>query len=286
MHRLADCEYKERGSSDFPCVLYRVYDGHADFDMKFHWHSEVEIIFVREGTFTLMLNEEAETLHAGDVAYVPAMIVHGGTPDKGCKYDCVVFAPEFVTRSFFYQDLAPFFVVQSELRYFYPEENFPVLGDTVRRICELLEYPDGKANRLEIFGLLLQFFAVISRADIPSRRVSEVSSSVGRLSAAVQFIRENYARHVTLSEIAEACHVSPKYLCRIFNSLTGKTPIVFLNEYRIDRASELLRRTELPILDVAMKSGFDDQSYFTKLFRRQTSFTPRAYRIAFSDRRT
>ena len=78
--------------------------------------------------------------------------------------------------------------------------------------------------------------------------------------------------------LADAAGLSAKYLCRIFSQLTGKSPVEYLNEYRIERACAMLSDTELSILDIGYSCGFNDQSYFIKTFKKQKGMTPGAYR--------
>jgi len=78
--------------------------------------------------------------------------------------------------------------------------------------------------------------------------------------------------------LAREAGVSPKYLCRIFSQLTGKSPVEYLNEYRVERACALLSDTDLPILDIGLSCGFNDQSYFIKTFKRYKGKTPGGYR--------
>ena len=281
MQRLADFENKDRGTSDFPFALYEVDGRHPEFNMKFHWHPEVEIIYIVSGRFSLMINESVQVLNAGDVAYVPAMTLHGGNPDEGCVYTCIVFSSEFLIRGFTYRDLSPFFLAQVELRHFYPKARDPRLGDIAGRLCELLRFPESVSNRVEIFGLLLQFYAFLSRVNVSEEKSASPTPAIHRVSFALKYIEEHYPEKITLGDLATAAKVTPKYLCRLFTTLTGKAPIIFLNEYRIDRACHLLRETDLSLLEIAMQTGFEDQSYFTKLFKRQTSTTPRAYRLRF-----
>lgn len=282
MQRLADFETKDRGISDFPVALYEVDERHPEFNMRFHWHPEVEIIYVEKGRFPLMINESVQILQEGDIAYLPAMTLHGGNPDSGCIYTCIVFLPEHLTHGFHYRDLSPLLCSQIEVCSFYPKRQDPNLSKIVCRMRELLRQPELISNRVEIFGLLLQFYAVLSRRiGTPKEKSASPVSTMHRVSLSLHYMENHYAEKITLADLAAAAEVTPKYLCRIFTMMTGKTPIIFLNEYRIDCACRLLRESDTPLLDVALQSGFDDQSYFTKLFRRQTGTTPRAYRLQF-----
>ena len=73
--------------------------------------------------------------------------------------------------------------------------------------------------------------------------------------------------------------MSPNYFCHYFKQEIGKTPIAFINEYRIEKACEMLSESDLPISDVALSVGFDNFSYFIRKFREYKGVTPKKYRL-------
>lgn len=87
-----------------------------------------------------------------------------------------------------------------------------------------------------------------------------------------------YSEALSLSDLADAAHVSVSELGRDFRARLGTTPWRYLTEYRLDRAARLLRATKLPVATVAARTGFASPSHFGKLFRERTGLSPRAYR--------
>lgn len=94
----------------------------------------------------------------------------------------------------------------------------------------------------------------------------------------IQYIGANYAGRLTLEDTARAVSLSPDYLSRIFRQETGNTFNHYLNQVRITKAKELIRHSDLRLTDISQMVGYDDQSYFTKVFRRLTGTAPNAYR--------
>jgi AraC family transcriptional regulator len=72
--------------------------------------------------------------------------------------------------------------------------------------------------------------------------------------------------------------MSPDHFARLFKQATGRTPHQYVVIRRIERAKRLLRETEWPIIDLSRQVGFQDQSYFTAVFRKHAATTPKAYR--------
>ncbi|MHC4884700.1 MAG: helix-turn-helix domain-containing protein [Planctomycetota bacterium] len=101
------------------------------------------------------------------------------------------------------------------------------------------------------------------------------SASIG---IALQYIRDHFREEICRADVASACHLSESHFSRLFKKCTGMGFTETLNTTRVNHARELLARTSTPLLQVALLSGFQDQSYFCKVFRRHTGTSPRAYR--------
>ena len=94
----------------------------------------------------------------------------------------------------------------------------------------------------------------------------------------IEFIKENYHRHIPLDEIAEITYMSKTYLSTLFKKETGYSISEYINGIRVERAMTLLIDSDIQIVDIARMCGFEDQSYFTKVFRKITGSTPKKYR--------
>ena len=95
----------------------------------------------------------------------------------------------------------------------------------------------------------------------------------------IQYIGANYAHRVTLKDLAAIVFLSPAYLSRIFKAETGVAFNDYLNQVRINKAKSLLRNRKIRLTDVALMVGYEDQSYFTRVFKRMTGMLPRDYRL-------
>ena len=94
----------------------------------------------------------------------------------------------------------------------------------------------------------------------------------------IEFMRLNYKRRLTVSEITEVFSVSTAQLCRKFKKITGMTPYEYTLFLRIDQAKRLLLNTGLTILDIAVETGFDSSSHFSQCFKKFEKITPTEYR--------
>jgi YesN/AraC family two-component response regulator len=95
---------------------------------------------------------------------------------------------------------------------------------------------------------------------------------------AIRYISKNYASNITLNDVAEQVHLNPAYFSSLFKQSTGSSFKEYLNMVRIEESKRLLSNTDYSIMDISQAVGFEDQSYFTKIFKKYTGLTPREYR--------
>lgn len=93
------------------------------------------------------------------------------------------------------------------------------------------------------------------------------------------FIEHNYMDDISLQTVAEAMNYSDAYFCKIFKQCFDKNFIVYLSEYRVARAKELLGDVLINVKDVSQKVGYRDSNYFAKVFKRIAGVTPTEYRM-------
>lgn len=99
-----------------------------------------------------------------------------------------------------------------------------------------------------------------------------------KLNQVLEYIQFYLDQDIKLVDLAELVGMSQYHFCRLFKQSMGVAPHQFVLQQRIERAKELLQQKELAIADVALLSGFKNQSHFTTLFRKFTAMTPRVFR--------
>jgi len=98
------------------------------------------------------------------------------------------------------------------------------------------------------------------------------------LRKAERFIWDNYTRKVSLKEIARVSGLSPPYFSTIFKAEMGENLSDYINRLRVGRASAMLRDTDMMISQISQACGFEDQSWFSKIFKNHTGASPCKYR--------
>jgi AraC-like DNA-binding protein len=97
------------------------------------------------------------------------------------------------------------------------------------------------------------------------------------LANAVRYMSDHLADDISREEVALAAGLSESHYSRLIREKTGRTYVDLLAQFRVDRACELMSRTTKSLVQIALECGFTTQSYFTRVFRRYTNLTPRAY---------
>ena len=140
---------------------------------------------------------------------------------------------------------------------------------------------NGYLEQINQFGSLEELSPWLS--DVMNRFISYVFDftdikHADVLHRVIRYIRENYGKKLTLDEIADSVYWSKSYLSKVFKDEMGQTITAYISGVRIEKSKALLRDTQLPLVEVASMVGFDDQSYFTKTFRKLTGLSPGKYR--------
>lgn len=285
MRYLAIHERAVRGTFDFPIELYHVDASHPRYEMPFHWHMECELILVLNGSFTLSLDHEALALDAGESVFLPGGIIHGGTPHD-CVYECIVFDMDrflqdsTICRERYTEALGPGACIQTLFA------STSAVGQIVNRLFETMK-EEQPGYEFITTGLLWQFIGTVLQQHLytkPSNEDRRRGKRTMQIKNVLMRIRKEYAEPLTLDQLAAEAGLAPQYFCRVFRQVVGRTPVDYLNYYRIECAAELLCATDDSVTEIALLCGFSDLSYFIRLFRRYKGISPRQFKSRFETR--
>lgn len=272
-------EDKQHGTFDFPIEFYHVTPSHPRYNMPYHWHTEYEIIRIIEGEFLLVINEEKVLAQKGDIVFIQDGIFHGGTPND-CIYECIVFDIKLLLK----ENHTCTKQIQDIINH--KKLIIPKLTNEINdlNVCcnYLFESMKSKKIGYEFItqGSLYHLLGIILENElyINQNRVTKKSQErVLQFKKVLSLIETEYSGYLTLEDLSKECCMTPKYFCRFFYEMTNKTPIEYLNYYRIESACEQLLTTDFPITEIALNCGFNDVSYFIKTFKKYKGITPKQY---------
>lgn len=95
---------------------------------------------------------------------------------------------------------------------------------------------------------------------------------------AISYIKDHYAETLTLTQVAKIVSVNPVYLSSSFTKYCGKNFLEYITQYRIAKSKDLLKSSNLQVQEVASQVGYNDIAYFSRIFRRETGWTPSTFR--------
>lgn len=247
--------------------------------MKLHWHKECELLRVISGTFDISINGMKYTLQKGDILFLNGGSVHSGIPNN-CIYECVVFELHSLKLKNSLQNsvLEELITLNKKINNFYNKENNEMY-EILNNIFETFKEKK-KGYELKVYGLLYSFLGAVEENDYYQKQNSikiANKQTLCKLEKIFSYIEENYMEELTLHDLAALLDMNDKYFCRFFKKITQKTPIDYLNYYRIECACQKMKTSASSITDIAYDCGFNDTSYFTKIFKKYMGVTPREY---------
>lgn len=275
-------EQWQRGNFSFPVEYHYVTNHHPRFNMPYHWHLQYEIIRVLKGTFVISIDENEYTATAGDVLFINDGSVHGGKAvSEDTIYECMVFDRKMLEVSIGKQELLQKFFAHSILL----NNLLEAKKDYIHKIIWVMFNALKKKNigyEFIVQGALFAFIGFIFEHKLYEESLTNFANSnqrnIHKLKKAFKLIETSYNKPLTLEDLAATADLSPKYFCRFFKAMTNKTPISYLNYYRIECVcSKLVNELDISVIDIAYECGFNDVSYFIKTFRKYKGTTPKKY---------
>ena len=272
-------EQKRHGSHDFPIAYYYLDSSNPQYIMQTHWHKEFEILRVLKGCITVHLNNTEYTLNSGDILLIEGGCLHTGEP-KQCVYECVVFDPSMLKRQ--QNDTLEKYISPIIYSKMYVRNAIDPcdqeITDSVSDLFEAIRTM-GSYFELKIYGLLFSLLAQLygKKYLIPSDKSvhSRQSQTVITL---ISWIEKNLSEPIDLNKLSSISGLSPKYLCRVFREYTSKTLVQYINELRIENACHEMSVNNKNITEASYASGFNDLSYFCKIFKQHKGITPKEFK--------
>ena len=278
-------EAVQHGSAMFPLEYYHCVFPLGISNLPVHWHEEFEITLVQKGTCIYQINLHPYKISQGDILILPPGMLHGTgeQPETEFITDSFVFCLDMLesqrTDSCTTEFFAPLISGMLCFPVYLPAEDSMarLLGESFEKIRQtFLQKPLG--YELEIKSELLHLFFLLY-SQVPYQRSSQEHREITeKLKLVLQFIQDHYQQGITVKELAELCHFSEYHFMRFFKRHMNMTSIEYLNQYRLEMASRQLAETNLSVTSIALESGFNNISYFNRVFKRKFGVTPMEYR--------
>lgn len=252
----------------------------------FHWHDEVELLMVVEGSLCLKVGYEELLLNEGDIMLINSDEIHRLKETSGknvvvCTYiDCNVIYEKYPD---FYEIVAisPYSDAFKKLN----QEKHTILRQ-INNIAVALE--DGASNEkiTTILDALLRSLIYCYRLNItdPEGACFQVpDEKKDFIYRTIKYLYSNYNNNANLQDVSEQEYLSMFYLSHSFKNLTGYNFRDWLNFVRVEKGEKMLLVTTTAITEIAFQCGFSDVRYFNKHFTKWYGISPSKYRKLFQD---
>ncbi|HTN19145.1 MAG TPA: AraC family transcriptional regulator [Pelobium sp.] len=258
------------------------------FYNQWHYHPEIELVLIVEGSGTALIGDGIINIKSGDVLLIGANLPHMFRSDVEQGDEQLI--TESLTIHFLPEIFETFLALpENEAIVKLLKKAFvgiSVLGETKKKITELMQAISYVYKTMRLISLL-EILSVIANSEetklISNKAIKLYANKQdeARLNRIYQYTLNNFARKITLAEIANVIHMVPHSFCRYFKSRTKKRYSLFLLEVRVSHACKLLTESDYSIAVIAYESGFMNASNFNRHFKLITNKTPFEYKKQF-----
>ena len=277
-------ETKRHTPEDFPYNIYLCSIPLDFMQVPTHWHTEMELIVIKKGEGMVSVNLTPYKVTAGDIVVVLPGQLHSiyAYKDARMEYENILFIPDMLksrtTDSCNLDCLNPLLngyvnfpeLIHSKLDYY---DNIQACIEQMDDLSR--DKPAG--YQMGIKGCLMILLFHLYTHNSKTTQVKQ-QKSLEKLKLVLEYIHNNYQNSITIEEIADICHYSPSHFMKFFKETMGCGFIQYLNDYRLTLAAQLLQTTDDNILNISQQTGFENLSYFNRLFKRKYNRTPSVYR--------
>ena len=277
-------ENRPHGTPENPFSQYHISDVKRAFQIPVHWHDELELIYIKKGMGRITVDFREYKVKGPTLALILPGQLHSidQLEDAFMEYENIIFNPSMliprqndVTATDFLLPLMSGKVTVPTI--FTPV--YPYYTDVIMPIdaCDEISKTKPQGYELYIKSQLYQFFFIL---DNRCRNLTTGSNrkTLDKMKIVLKYIENNYMQKITIADIAATVDFSESHFMRYFKETMGTSFVDYLRDYRLTIASRLLTTSDSSILDIAAESGFENLSYFNRVFKQKYSMTPRQFR--------
>ena len=274
-------------NQELPLVIEKEnLDTHKQDELA-HWHNSFELIEVVEGKFYCNVDGSEFLINKGNICIINrGRLHHIYTEDYNasmCRKKTIIFNPDYFIKD---QNIYKKYILPLLEKDAFAHIQFNIkkgIGldiNTLMKEIEALEDEKPIGYELEEYSLIYKVIRYLYLAYQSSKQSIHTTydANVQIQRNMTSFIHEYFNSKIGLEDIAEAGQVSKSTCIRLFHKYTGKSPIDFLNSYRLQMSAEKLVATSEQITEIAYACGFGQPSYFNRLFLKEYNMTPNQYR--------
>ena len=265
----------------FPIIInsHSRIDENTPKNIQRSWHEQLEVIYVTDGKVICECDFIRYECSEGDIVIINPCETHiVEYLDRPSHYLCLMVDPKLYNG---HGDI-------SGEKYIQPMSDRKVRFNSVIKnnpkakkiLVELFdEYKTANtAYEMAVKGHLFRFLAELFRSEVDLKNSKHPQKPSASISPALKYISEHFAEDIDIDKLSGICCMNRSYFCRRFKKTTGRTPITYVNEYRLTKARSLLASQDCSVSEIADKCGFSDSNYFSRLFTKCYGISPTKFR--------
>jgi AraC-like DNA-binding protein len=264
------------------------------FSDLWHFHPEIEILYVREGFGIKYVGESINTFYPGDIAIVGSNTPHVWScnsdylnPDSKLRASaiCIQFMEDFMGSPS--TGIPEMHMINKFLKE--GRRGIQFIDRTAKILRNRIEQLPTMTGMNRLLGLLNILTIMSTSTDItylssPDYKPGVINSEdKARMEAIYRYVIQNYTNKIQLKEISSLVHLTPPSFCRYFKSRTAKVFSSFVNEVRIGSSCKMLIENKSTISQVCFASGFNYLSNFNRQFRKIKGLTPSEFQYKYKN---
>ena len=247
-----------------------------------HYHPELELVFIEEGSGKRHIGNHISYFNEGDLILIGSNLPHYGFSSRlsGINQEIVLQINQDCFGSDFFKMVETSSIEglfeKAKMGLSFKGETHYEVGRRLKSMFSMTSF-EKVLELLNIFHILsMDESCEILNANGLAMMVS--GNDYNRIEVIYDLVRSRFASKISLDQVADAIHMTVPAFCRFFKKSTGKTFVHFLNEYRVTHACKLLIENESSILDISFDCGFNNLSNFNRAFKKVVGKSPSEYR--------
>ncbi|HEY5561100.1 MAG TPA: AraC family transcriptional regulator [Clostridiaceae bacterium] len=232
-----------------------------------HWHESMEILFVIEGSITVLSDAKSITANKEDIVIINSNNIHHiQSLEEISEYYCLIIDKKLCEEFGLY-------IEEIVFERLIKDKTCSLKFNVIKN--ELLQKKVfyKAAVKSAIIDLLIHFYRGFTLSESPLSNKLE-NSKIEIIKKSIKYIRNNYNKSISTADAALEIGLSKSYFCRIFKEITGYTPVFYINYIRCFNGKKLFQSGKYTVSEVALLCGFDNLSYFSKIYKKHMGCLP------------
>ncbi len=269
-------EFKEQYTT-IPFAIHKAYCSEGSHEVITHYHREIELIAMNKGSADFYIDAKCFHLKENDILIIPPYALHRARTSETdiTSYDCICFDMQLLCDEKLKNGLESqaLSIEPPHIEDPYHSKRYQSYIRNAFLACEKKE----EGWELEAIGNISLLFGELKKCDHVIQNF-ELSKETDFGKNVMTYIFKNASSHITSRDAANELYMNHSYFCRLFKKTFGCPFANYLLVYRLEKARVYLTNTSLSVTEIAFKSGFNDCSYFGKVFRERFHTSPLSYR--------